>query len=203
MNELFNSEEVRFACSLSSEKLLNFQQDFKKANIRLPSASILITLDFLNEIFDSSLESVIVPFERVDLLVETIKGLLLEFGGPLLACSDLKRCLKTGSTFKFFAEFYRISDCKKFLETSNGLGGQVISDQNVKISFEGVHLYDIDREALFFSTPLLTESSKEVESKEENHQRRKESISSIEGKLAIIFTIKVFIFFILLRFCDY
>lgn len=201
MNELFNSEEVRFACSLASENLLNCQQDFRKANVRLPSASILISLEFLNVNLDSEIDgdrdqecnmpsitctfnntrksaTAPVPFERVDVLVDTIKGLLIEFGGPLLACSDLKRCLRTGSTFKFFAEFYRVSDCKRFLETSDRLGGQVVSDENVQISFEGVQLYDIDREALFFSSNELVEGSCDS-------QRRKDSISSIEGKFKV------------------
>jgi len=196
MNELFNSEEVRFACSLASENLLNCQQDFRKANVRLPSASILISLGFLNKPGDgNSYTAFTVPFERVDVLVETIKGLLIEFGGPLLACSDLKRCLKTGSTFKFFAEFYRVSDCKRFLETSDRLGGQVVSDENVQISFEGVHLYDIDREALFFSVVMncddgacATEIEEIHDQQQQTHhqthqqQRRKDSISSIEGK---------------------
>lgn len=183
MNELFNSEEVRFACSFASENLLNCQQDFRKASMQLPSASILITLSFLKRP-EVSFESV--PFERVDVLVETVKGLLIEFGGPILACSDLKRCLKTGSTFKFFAEFYRISDCKKFIETSDRLGGQVVSDENVQISFEGVQLYDIDREALFFCTSEGTEpdeDSNEFSGDVKNvcDKRRKDSISSIDG----------------------
>lgn len=189
MNELFNSDEVRFACSFASEKLLNCQQDFRKAaSVQLPSASILITLSFLK----SSDESVSIPFERVDVLVETVKGLLTEFGGPILACSDLKRCLKTGGIFKFFAEFYRISDCKRFIETSDRLGGQVVSDENVKISFEGVHLYDIDREALFFCSAAATDSDDEAGGSESEtiqdtcdrhpqQQRRKDSISSIDG----------------------
>lgn len=177
MNELFNSEEVRFACSFASENLLNCQQDFKKASVQLPSASILITLGFLKPSAEES-----IPFERVDVLVETVKGLLIEFGGALLACSDLKRCLKTGSTFKFFAEFYRISDCKKFIDTSDRLGGQVVSDENVKISFEGVQLYDIDREALFFTSELDDHDEDDVSYQE---QRRKDSISSIDGTINI------------------
>ena len=59
--------------------------------------------------------------------------------------------------FQVFAEFYRVSDCKRFLETSDRLGRQVVSDENVQISFEGVQLYDIDREALFFSSNELVE----------------------------------------------
>ena len=183
MNELFNSEEVRFACSLACENLLNWQQDFRKASIRLPSASILITLRFL--------EDGQVPFERVDVLVETIKGLLTEFGGPLLACSDLKRCLKTGAIFKFFAEFYLVSDCKRFLETSDRLGGKVVSDEHVQISFEGAQLYDIDREALFFSSAVCTvdgaAENQEIHDGQQQiiQQRRKDSISSIEGRQII------------------
>ena len=192
MNELFDSEEVRFACSRASEELLNSRREGSKTSaINLPSATILVSLDFLD------LKRI--PFENVDELVETIKDLLTEYGGPVLAFSELKRNLRTGCAFKFFVEFYRISDCTRFLKTSENIGGGVVSDgQDVKVSFEGVHLYDIDREALFFTVNDSIEPTGEVRKEADydcefreqkqadniastTNQRRKDSISSIDG----------------------
>lgn len=178
MNELFDSEEVRFACSRASEDLLNSRRDGKQA-LLLPSATILISLDFLG--------GSQVPFESVDGLVLKIKELLYEYGGPILASSEVKRNLRTGCNFKFFAEFYRISDCKSFLQICDKIGGIVLSDnQNVQVSFEGVNLYDIDREALFFSEhDSDVDADVEVEAMKctsNMDKRRKDSISSIEGK---------------------
>ena len=190
MNELFDSEQVRFACSRASEDLLNSRRDAKTL-VSLPSATILISLDFL----DSPVEPI--SFERADILVEKLKSLLIEYGGPILASSNLKRNLQTGRNFKFFAEFYRISDGKQFLETCQRISGPIVSDKNVQVTFEGVHLYDIDREALFFSCcPEEVEVEVETESSEEDQpqvqvqvqsqtqtifQGRKDSISSLEG----------------------
>lgn len=158
MNEIFNSDEVRFACSQTSEDLLNSLGAGLKNMVNLSSASILISLNFLDRA-DSSDDDTFnnisnaVPFERVDALMEKIKSLLIQFGGPILACSDLKRNLETGTIFKFFIEFYRTSDCKRFLETSEQVGGgPIVSDENVQISFEGVQLCDVDRESLFFES---------------------------------------------------
>lgn len=184
MNELFNSEEVRFACSRGSEDLLNARSE-SKATVSLPSATILVSLDFLGP------SNGHVPFERVDVLMEKMKSLLVEFGGPILAFSEIRRNLQTGTTFKFFAEFYRTSDCKKFLQTSERIGSPVVSDQNVQVTFQGVHLYDIDREALFFSAPTEVNAvtHNDQQDLEEDQiapeQRRKNSISSIEGKLEL------------------
>lgn len=180
MNELFDSEEVRFACSRGCEDLLNVRSE-SKASVSLPSATILVSLDFLGP------SSGLVPFERVDVLMEKMKSLLVEFGGPILAFSEIRRNLQTGTTFKFFAEFYRTSDCKKFLETSERIGGPVVSEQNVQVTFEGVHLYDIDREALFFSAPAEVDASDPLSLEEDQiapEQGRKNSISSIEGKFS-------------------
>lgn len=192
MNELFDSEEVRFACSRRSEDLLNSRSETKKSHVSLPSAAVLVSLNFLDHPKDSGS----VSFERVDVLMGKIKSLLIEFGGPVLAFSEIKRNLQTGTTFKFFAEFYRISDCKNFLETSERIGGPIVSDQNVQVTFEGVHLYDIDREALFFSSCFEEQESETVKAEEEEEedqiapeQRRKDSISSFEGSLNNKFTI--------------
>lgn len=175
MNELFDSEEVRFACSRASEDLLNSRRDCKAA-VQLATATILISIDFLNNNSNGNQ----VHFDSVEGLVKKIKGLLGEFGGPVLAFSDIKRNLRTGSTFKFFAEFYRISDCKRFLQTCESIGGPVVSDeQGVKVSFEGVHLYDIDREALFFSEQgNCNDNTNTINSESFPNSRRKDSISS-------------------------
>lgn len=197
MNELFDSEEVRFACTRGSEDLLNSRNE--KSHISLPSATILVSLNFL----DHSVKAFgSVPFERVDVLMEKIKSLLIEFGGPVLAFSEIKRNLQTGTTFKFFAEFYRISDCKKFLDTNERIGSPIVSDQNVQVTFEGVELYDIDREALFFSSYYDDQISTAVPSEGEEdqiapEQRRKNSISSIEG-IRIRFIITFYILTVLL-----
>lgn len=156
MNEIFDSEEVRFACSQTSEVVLNslsVSSSSSKNNIQLSSATILITLNFLGEPDDDTFASIVVPFERADVLMDKIKSLLIQFGGPILASSELKRNLETGTIFKFFVEFYRVSDGKRFLEISEQVGGgPIVSDQNVQISFEGVQLCDIDRESLFFTS---------------------------------------------------
>ena len=107
--------------------------------------------------------------------------------------------LKTGTTFKFFAEFYRISDCKKFIETNERIGGSVVSDQNVQVTFEGVHLYDIDREALFFSAPTEEDANAHQDLGDDQiapEQRRKSSISR-EGKFGVLLYL-----FIIFR-CDF
>ena len=177
MNELFDSEEVRFACSRGSQDLLNSRSE-SKTIVNLPSATVLVTLNFL----DHSKDSGSVPFERVDVLMGKMKNLLVEFGGPVLAFSEIKRNSQTGTSFKFFAEFYRISDCKRFTETSERISGPIVSDQNVQVTFEGVHLYDIDREALFFSSyPSEIDEQESEEDQIAPDQRRKNSISSIEG----------------------
>lgn len=183
MNELFDSEEVRFACSRGSEDLLNSRNESKKPHVSLPSATVLVSLNFLDhpvKDFGS------VPFERVDSLMQKIKSLLIEFGGPVLAFSEIKRNSQTGTTFKFFAEFYSVSDCKKFLGTSERIEGPIVSDQNVQVIFEGVHLYDIDREALFFSSYFeqvgVGEDYDEDQDQIAPEHQRKGSISSIEGK---------------------
>lgn len=201
MNELFDSEEVRFACSRASEDLLKSRQG-SDIKLSLPSATILISLEFSQSKNTNDISCGIenknnynnqdilpIPFDHVDALAEKIKGLLIEYGGPILASSDLKRNLQTGTIFKFFSEFYRTADCDKFLDTSKRIGP--VCDQNVSVSFESVHLYDIDREALFFSCCYenATEPDEpEAELEEHNaipycFKQRKDSISSIEGKL--------------------
>lgn len=191
MNELFDSEEVRFACSRASEDLLKSRQG-SDVKLSLPSATILVSLEFFqnnnnNNGYDSH-DILPVPFDHVDALAEKIKGLLIEYGGPILASSDLKRNLQSGTIFKFFAEFYRTADCNKFLDTSKSIGP--VCDQNVSVSFESVHLYDVDREALFFSSfsEALVEDCEDHDCDQDQLipyycKQRKDSISSIEGKL--------------------
>ena len=192
MNELFDSEEVRFACSRASEDLLKSRQG-SDVKLSLPSATILVSLEFFqnnNNVNDSNDSHDIhpIPFDHVDALAEKIKGFLIEYGGPILASSDLKRNLQSGTIFKFFAEFYRTADCNKFLDTSKSIGP--VCDQNVSVSFESVHLYDVDREALFFSSfsEALVEDCEDHDCDQDQLipyycKQRKDSISSIEGML--------------------
>lgn len=196
MNELFDSDEVRFACSRASEDLLKSRQG-SDVKLSLPSATILVSLEFFtnnnnnnNNSNDSNdIHILPVPFDHVDALAEKIKGLLIEYGGPILASSDLKRNLQSGTIFKFFSEFYRTADCNKFLDTSKSIGP--VCDQNVSVSFESVHLYDVDREALFFSSfsETLVEDCEDHDCDQDQDQlipyyckQRKDSTSSIEGR---------------------
>lgn len=160
MNELFEREDVKFVCSRACQDVLNCKSSISSSTSikndyhviqhstfqSLPSSTILITVQFSTSIFS---DDELVSFDSVDDVVLEVKSHLSKFGS-ILSCSELKRSLLTGSTFKFFIEYYRVSDCQAFLSSNQScfLGGE---DEDVKINFENVNLYDIDRDGLFFS----------------------------------------------------
>lgn len=149
MNELFESDEVHFACSRFSEALLNSRSGLQ--SVSLPSATLLISIKFLivgdeNSVCDSS-----VQFERVDVVADALKKVISGRGGPVLAYSELRRNTREGGRiFKFFAEFYRVEHCERFFASAAADCSASLDRENIHVSFERVSLYDVDREALFF-----------------------------------------------------
>lgn len=134
MNQLFEVREVMFACTSSVQQYINDNQSNPS---QLLSACVMVTIAFDTQ--------EMVDFEIVDPLIAEIERNLTNYG-PVLAKSELKRDVKTGATFKFFAEFYRVQDCQSFMAA--------VSD--IKVEFEIVNYFALQS----FRLIMLKSSSK-------------------------------------------
>lgn len=103
MNQLFDVRDVMFTCTSSVEQHL--KETGTSPDI-LPSACVMVTIAFDTQ--------EMVEFVIVDPLVTEIERNFTNYG-PILAKSEVKRNVRTGSIFKFFVEFYRVQDCISFL----------------------------------------------------------------------------------------
>lgn len=106
MNQLFEVKDAMFACSVTSENAIRESSPDGSATTELQSACVMVTITFDTD------ESV--TFDIVDPLVAEIERNFTNFG-PILARSVVKRDINSGTIFKFFAEFYRVQDCKQFM----------------------------------------------------------------------------------------
>ncbi len=113
MNQLVEVREVMFACTSSLQQYIN---DYQASPCQLSSACIMMTIAFDTQ--------EMVGFDIVDPLVIEIERNFALYG-PVLAKSEVKRDVQTGSIFKFFVEFYRVQDCQSFMD----------SVSNIKVEF--------------------------------------------------------------------
>jgi hypothetical protein len=109
MNELFEVREVMFACTSAVQQYID---EYKSTPAQLSNASIMVTIAFDTQ--------EMVDFEIVEPLVAEMERNFTNYG-PVLAKSEVKRDVQTGSTFKFFAEFYRVQDCQSFLDAVSNI----------------------------------------------------------------------------------
>ena len=105
MNQLVELRDAMYACTSSAEQFLKQTQS---ESCNLTSACVMITISFDTQ--------EVVEFDIVDPLIAEIERNFTNYGS-ILAKSEVKRDIKTGSIFKFFTEFYRVQDCQNFLES--------------------------------------------------------------------------------------
>lgn len=107
----FDPAEVQFACAPMSKGIFGsiLAEEGHGQELCLSSGAIMVTMKW--QLIDSSA----VDFDSAECVAEALLQLMETFG-PVLAVSPVQREKKSGKTFKFFAEYYRTQDAKKFLK---------------------------------------------------------------------------------------